>query len=126
MRRTTDPGSPALTFASLPNVFRGRSLPLKHSEQYSSGYGNGIEPWTHARGIKKKASERPDGDVKMTEKLTNKRYGMPYSGQLHVHLPLHLLYASETMVPHHRRIAPTANSRECLAWGRMDRPCSSR
>jgi hypothetical protein len=43
MRRTTDPGSPALTFASLPNVSRGRSLPLKHSEQYSSGYGNGIE-----------------------------------------------------------------------------------
>ncbi|MBB6418633.1 hypothetical protein ACIBQ5_31155 [Streptomyces massasporeus] len=43
MRRTTDPGSPALTFASLPNVFRGRSLPLKHFEQYSSGYGNGIE-----------------------------------------------------------------------------------
>jgi hypothetical protein len=43
MRRTTDPGSPALTFASLPNGFRGRSLPLKHFEQYSSGYGNGIE-----------------------------------------------------------------------------------
>ncbi|GAA4942714.1 hypothetical protein GCM10023238_05710 [Streptomyces heliomycini] len=44
MRRTTDPGSPALTFASLPNVFRARSLPLKHFEQYSRGYGNGIRP----------------------------------------------------------------------------------
>ncbi|GAA3497433.1 hypothetical protein GCM10019016_045360 [Streptomyces prasinosporus] len=44
MRRTTDPGSPALTFASLPNVFRARSLPLKHFEQYSSGYGNEVRP----------------------------------------------------------------------------------
>ncbi|MFZ4132431.1 hypothetical protein ACOZEM_31430 [Streptomyces cellulosae] len=44
MRRTTDPGSPALTFDSLPNVFKARSLPLKHSEQYSPDYTNGIRP----------------------------------------------------------------------------------
>jgi len=44
MRRTTDPGSPTLTFASLPNAFRGRSLPLKHSEQYSSDYREGKKP----------------------------------------------------------------------------------
>ncbi|WP_181383405.1 hypothetical protein [Streptomyces sp. NWU339] len=34
---------------------------------------------------------------KVTEKLTNKRYGQDDFGQLHVHLPLHLLCASETM-----------------------------
>ena len=63
----------------------------------------------------------------MAEKLTNKRYGQVHFGHVHVHLPLHLRYASETMVPAPpRRIATTANSRECLAWGRMDRPCSSR
>src|SRR5690606_31609610 len=69
---------------------------------------------------------QPEVDNEMTEKLPNNRYGQAQFGQLHVHLPLHLLYASETMVPHHRRLAWTANFRECLAWGRMDRPCSSR
>ncbi|CAM5427870.1 hypothetical protein SGRIM128S_08244 [Streptomyces griseomycini] len=62
----------------------------------------------------------------MTEKLTNNRYGKVDFGQLHVHLPLHLPYASETMAfapPPHRY---DRESRECLAWGRMDRPCSSR
>jgi hypothetical protein len=63
MRRTTDPGSPALTFASLPNVFKGRSLPLKHFEQYSSGYGNGIESVDARAREQEKASERPKSDA---------------------------------------------------------------
>jgi hypothetical protein len=83
MRRTTDPGSPALTFASLPNVFRARSLPLKHFEQYSSGYGNGIRPripigkeyGTGREGEGRsndEAREQPEEDGEMTEKLANK------------------------------------------------------
>lgn len=54
----------------------------------------------------------------MAEKLTNKRYGRVYFGQLHVHLPLHLPCASETMVsapPPYRR---DRESRECLEIGR--------
>lgn len=49
--------------------------------------------------------------------MTNKRYVRVQFGHLHVHLPLHLLFASETMVSRNRCIATTANSRECLAWG---------
>ncbi|GAA2538048.1 hypothetical protein GCM10010398_25740 [Streptomyces fimbriatus] len=137
MRRTTDPGSPALTFASLPNVLRARSLPLKHFEQYSPGYVNGIRPRNpfgkgqegagkgRARS-KKEARGQPEGDTKMTEKLANNRYGEVDFGQLHVHLPLHLLCASETMVPAPPPYRYDREFRECLAWGRMDRPCSSR
>ncbi|MGC2999297.1 hypothetical protein ACPF8X_13280 [Streptomyces sp. G35A] len=53
----------------------------------------------------------------MTEKLTNNRYVRVDFGQLHVHLPLHLLYASETMVPAPPPHRYDRESRECLAWG---------
>jgi anti-sigma regulatory factor (Ser/Thr protein kinase) len=42
--------------------------------------------------------------------MAKKRYGQCHFGRVHVHLPLHLLCASETMVPRHRCIATTANS----------------
>ncbi len=60
---------------------------------------------------------------------------------MHVHLPLHLLCALGSMTPAHlrARVVPlyprstadrqcrySRESRECLAWGRMDRRCSSR
>ena len=35
----------------------------------------------------------------MAEKMANKRYGSVQFGHVHVHLPLHLVWASETMVP---------------------------
>ncbi|WP_162492082.1 hypothetical protein [Streptomyces ambofaciens] len=47
-------------------------------------------------------TDRGEEEAKMTENLTNKRYGQVHFGHVHVHLPLHLRYASETMVPHHR------------------------
>ena len=50
--------------------------------------------------------------MEMAEKMAKKWYGTVHFGRVHVHLPLHLLFASETMVPRHRCIATTANSRE--------------
>ncbi|GHF06944.1 hypothetical protein GCM10017776_26010 [Streptomyces griseoluteus] len=41
IRRTTDPGSPALTYVASPTIRKYLSLPLKHFKQYSYGYGNG-------------------------------------------------------------------------------------
>jgi hypothetical protein len=58
MRRTTDPGPPALTFDSLPNVFRARSLPLKHSEQYSSDYRYGKKPKFPRKGEEEVGHQR--------------------------------------------------------------------
>jgi len=46
----------------------------------------------------------------MAEKMAKKWYGQVQFGRVHVHLPLHLLCASETMVPRHRCIATTAAS----------------
>ncbi|GHH91048.1 hypothetical protein GCM10017779_15050 [Streptomyces capillispiralis] len=68
MRRTTDPGSPALTFASLPNVFRARSLPLKHFEQYSSGYGNGIKPVNPRRKEHRRSKRRREDSQEETRR----------------------------------------------------------
>ncbi|MEU2282315.1 hypothetical protein ABZ614_10325 [Streptomyces sp. NPDC013178] len=113
MRRTTDPGSPALTFASLPKRPWARSLPLKHFEQYSSDYTDGKKPkdtQEAARGKRaEKAREVLLNGEKMAEKMAKKRYGRVQFGHVHVHLPLHLLSASETMVARHRCIATTAN-----------------
>ncbi|MFE9677323.1 hypothetical protein ACFYO5_24885 [Streptomyces sp. NPDC006259] len=45
---------------------------------------------------------------KMAEKMAKKRYVRVHFGHVHVHLPLHLPFASESMVPRHRCIATTA------------------
>jgi len=41
----------------------------------------------------------PSPQKKVTEEMLRKRYAGVHFGRVHVHLPLHLLYASETMVP---------------------------
>lgn len=75
--------------------------------------------------------------------MGKKWHGSGQVRRVHVHLPLHLLCAFGTMVrapllyrpcttrtigdrPRHRSIAMYRETGECLAWGRMDRPCSSR
>lgn len=68
--------------------------------------------------------------------MSKNRHGIGQVRRVHVHLPLHLPSAFGTMDPAHLRARSccaavpqyrySRESRECLAWGRMDRRCSSR
>nr|BFD83506.1 hypothetical protein StreXyl84_29070 [Streptomyces sp. Xyl84] len=72
MRRTTDPGSPALTFASLPSRPQG---PKSATKTLRAVLGR-LRKWKEiTENVQREARRRPAAIEKMAEKMTNKRYG---------------------------------------------------
>src|ERR1041385_2497143 len=108
MRRTTDPGSPALTSATLPNLSQGPKSATKSLRAVLVR----LLKWEDVRAYAQdKARGRPARGEMLAEKMTKKRYGRVQFRHVHVHLPLHPQEASETMVSRHRCIAMTASQR---------------